>query len=222
MMPISKYLDLSYFKESAQPCDCMAATKDQLLRCRIIDQELSSKARVKSKSIQKILSERYDLEVTLRTIQKDIEAMCNDSRFGFFAPIEYDPKKKAYYYTDPNFSLQKFNLTDEELNSLHLGVRAIKAYSDFGVFKIFGDAIKKVEDGIRIEKGINIVNREVWDRVIIGQMAVPINDSVNLVTLIIKAMDQKKIIRFLYKKFTDSIPVERKCIPAWIREYKGL
>lgn len=56
------------------------------------------------------------LEVTQRTIQRDIEYM----RDMYSAPIEYDYTHRGYFYSEPNFFIKSIVLTEGELFSIAL------------------------------------------------------------------------------------------------------
>jgi predicted DNA-binding transcriptional regulator YafY len=56
------------------------------------------------------------LEVTGRTIQRDIEYM----RDMYSAPIEYDYVQRGYYYSEPNFFIKSVILTEGELFAITL------------------------------------------------------------------------------------------------------
>jgi predicted DNA-binding transcriptional regulator YafY len=64
------------------------------------------------------------LEVTTRTIQRDIEYM----RDIFGAPIEYDPTNRGFYYSEPNFFIKSVPLTEGELFSIALFDQLLDQY----------------------------------------------------------------------------------------------
>ncbi|MGB9880990.1 MAG: helix-turn-helix transcriptional regulator [Anaerolineae bacterium] len=64
------------------------------------------------------LSQR--LEVHRRTVERDIERL----RDLFCAPIEYDPKRRGYYYTE-TFSLPMMRLREGEAIALFLGQKLL-------------------------------------------------------------------------------------------------
>jgi predicted DNA-binding transcriptional regulator YafY len=84
----------------------------------------------------KILAEK--LEVTKRTVLRDIDYL----RYSYDAPIEYDFKRRGYYYTSPNFFIKSIILTEGELFSVALFDELLKQYRNTpletslkGVFK---------------------------------------------------------------------------------------
>lgn len=58
-----------------------------------------------------------DLGVSRRTILRDVEFM----KDSLYAPLEYCPKNRGYYYTESDYSLGLLKLTEGELLSLFLG-----------------------------------------------------------------------------------------------------
>jgi proteasome accessory factor B len=61
--------------------------------------------------------------VTTRTIQRDIEKMRDRG-----APIEYDPQRHGYYYSDMSWQLPGIDLTEGDLMALMVGDRALEGY----------------------------------------------------------------------------------------------
>lgn len=64
------------------------------------------------------------LEVTPRTIQRDIEYM----RDMYSAPIEYDYGHRGYYYSEPNFFIKSVLLTEGEFFSITLFDQMLEQY----------------------------------------------------------------------------------------------
>ena len=200
----------------------MPKSKRQILRYRIIDRELSKKKYIKTKSIQEILSIEFDLKISQKTVQNDINLMKYDSQLGYFAPIEYSRKKKAYYYSDPDFSILKFGLKDAEIASLGFALNIFKEYSRYGILKNFISAIKKIESTIEIEQGIISSESFIWERIIIEPVSSLRGETIRLIPRIIHAIEQKRKVKFNYQKFEEPDFTTRICIPAWLKEYQGL
>lgn len=198
----------------------MPLTKHQILRYRIIDRELLKRKYVKSKDIQAVLLHEFDLQVCQKTIQNDINAMQYDSQLGYFAPIEYNQREKAYYYADPDYSILKFRLKKEEINSLGFILNVFKVYSRYGILKNLVSAIEKIESTIQVEQGLKSSASSVWERVQIEPISPMSKKTAQLIPQIIQAIEQKKRIRFEYKKFRDVQSTLRTCIPAWLKEYQ--
>lgn len=79
----------------------MPQNKFAIARYRIIDALLRRHAYVKTSAIVEQCLHRVGFRVTARTIELDIAAMRDDELLGYFAPIGYDTRLRAFYYTEP-------------------------------------------------------------------------------------------------------------------------
>lgn len=96
----------------------MPQNKFALARYRIIDTLLRRRSHVKTSELALICCHETGFSVSQRTIQLDLEAMKHDPFLGFFAPIAYDPERRAYYYTDHSYSLSHRIIPPEETDLL--------------------------------------------------------------------------------------------------------
>jgi predicted DNA-binding transcriptional regulator YafY len=91
------------------------------------------------------------LEVTQRTIQRDIEYM----RDMYMAPIEYDPIKHGYYYSEPNFFIKSVPLSEGELFSIALFDPLLEQYRNTPLEKnlrqIFAKIVKCLPDNVDVD-----------------------------------------------------------------------
>ena len=86
-----------------------------------IDEELRAGKIVTAASLAKKIE-----GVSTRTIQRDIAYM----RDSYNAPIEYDPQRKTYYYSEPNFFMKTIQLTEGELFSVALFDQLLEQYKN--------------------------------------------------------------------------------------------
>lgn len=86
-----------------------------------IDEELRAGKIVTAASLAKKIE-----GVSTRTIQRDIAYM----RYSYNAPIEYDPQRKTYYYSEPNFFMKTIQLTEGELFSVALFDQLLEQYKN--------------------------------------------------------------------------------------------
>ena len=84
------------------------------------------------------------LEVNSRTIQRDIEYM----KDTLYAPIEYDPVQKGYYYTEPNFHLQGIPVSEGELFALGLAQPLLQQYRNTPIEKQLTAIFEKIESSL--------------------------------------------------------------------------
>jgi len=76
------------------------------------------------------------------------------------APIAYHKTKAGYYYTDPNFSIQEFPLTEAEREALDFSTALLQQIRGTKIFQQFENAINKVIEGYRISKIIGVSQRQ--------------------------------------------------------------
>ncbi len=81
-----------------------------------------------------------ELEVHRRTIMRDIGLM----KYSLGAPLEYDPKKRGYYYTEADYSLGLLKLTEGELLALCLGHNLLAKCKGTPYAKPVADAFNKI------------------------------------------------------------------------------
>ena len=62
-----------------------------------------------------------ELSVADRTIRRDIEWM----KDAFRAPVEYDPQRRGYYYSEPTFTLPASVLSRSQLVGLLMATQAL-------------------------------------------------------------------------------------------------
>jgi predicted DNA-binding transcriptional regulator YafY len=84
------------------------------------------------------------LEVGRRTVQRDIEFLRD--RLGM--PLEYDPARHGYYYTDPTYPLPLLALTEGELVALFLAERVLAQYRGTPYAPDLARAFHKITAGL--------------------------------------------------------------------------
>jgi predicted DNA-binding transcriptional regulator YafY len=91
------------------------------------------------------------LEVTARTIQRDIEYM----RDMFGAPIEHDQTNRGFYYSEPNFFIKSVPLTEGELFSIALFDQLLDQYRNTplenSLRTIFNKIIQCLPDNVNVD-----------------------------------------------------------------------
>jgi len=97
---------------------------------------------------QSIKSGRYpnvptlakELEVSRRTVERDIAYI----RDLFGAPIEYDPMRRGYKYTEPSFQLPPMELSEGEIAALLVASRLLSAYVDTPIAPVARRVLKRL------------------------------------------------------------------------------
>ena len=136
----------------------MPKNKSALLRYRIIDGCLTNTMHPypSLEAIQKKIEQQLDKSISSSMINKDFAAM----KDIYGAPIAYHKTKAGYYYTDPNFSIQEFPLTEAEREALDFSTALLQQIRGTKIFQQFENAINKVIEGYRISKIIGVSQRQ--------------------------------------------------------------
>jgi WYL domain len=197
----------------------MPKSKKQLFRFHVIDNELWNRSWVKTSVLKKIIEENLHDTLSERTIQKDIDDMKFDTRLKYYAPIEYDNSKKAHRYTDKNYSIDRFALQTNEINALRFYASSLQHYSNYGLFKVYSNAIGKVINGINIKQNLKDNTNP---NSIIQTDTNEYSAGIEFLELIVQAIDAKDNICFLYEKFNSSGKMQERTIsPYLLKEYRN-
>lgn len=197
----------------------MPKSKEQNFRLRLIDETLRNRKFVKTADLVKLIKNQLGEDVSNRTVQKDIEAMKNDTRLAYDAPIEYDSKRKAYFYSEEGYTIANIALKEHEVNALRFCGARIQLYSNSGLFKDFSKAIQKVIDGVNLKQKLKLTTDP---DLIIQTDTVIYESSSDMLEKILLAIDEKTNICFDYRKFNSTDEkVERIISPYILKEYKS-
>ncbi|QLH45227.1 MAG: hypothetical protein HWD58_06225 [Bacteroidota bacterium] len=80
---------------------------------------------------------------------KDIYAMRYDASLGFNAPIEYSQEKRGYIYTDPDYSINKIPLSEEDLQGLEMAIGILEQFKGIPAIGLFEDSITKLAAAVK-------------------------------------------------------------------------
>lgn len=94
------------------------AIRPALLRFSVIDERLRGQTWPNASSLAR------ELEVTSRTIHRDFDFL----RDRFHAPIALDARRNGYFYSDPNYRLPYFSISEGEYVALFLAERLLQEY----------------------------------------------------------------------------------------------
>lgn len=196
----------------------MPLVKNQVFRIKIIDELLSRKQWVKTSEMKKVIEGYLMEEISPRTIQTDIEDMKSDTRLGYNAPIEYDSRKKAYMYTDPDFSINNFSLTSEEINALQFYAECLQIFSGYKLFDSYTSGIQKVIKGVSFR---NKIRPQSDPKKIIQTDSLIFLKGQEYLEQLVYAIDHKYKIRVAYKPYYTDEAETRELLPLYLKEYKN-
>lgn len=95
--------------------------------------------------------EGVDAVPSRRTIMYDLQAM-RDGKLGYFAPIIYDRANKSYTYSDPDFSIQKFPLSKDDIFELEYALSILKNFKGFQNTTGIENIITKLEHTVTLQE----------------------------------------------------------------------
>ena len=155
-----------------------------------------------------------ELEVSRRTVLRDIEFLRDD----LAAPLEYDPRKRGYVYTEPNWDMPSVRITEGELFALMVANEALEAYSATPwarkVEQVFERMVGSLPD--RVE----IAPRELLGRVRFDPGGVSEYDPAVLETLV-AATKENRTLQMTYRPLGASDSRQYRIDPYMLRLARG-
>lgn len=155
--------------------------------------------------------------VSARTIDKDIFDMKNDEELGYFAPIEYNKQQKGYYYSDPNYSINKIPLKQEDLYAMEFACSILKQFEGIDAVKQFMDSVSKIEDFISMQRTWSSND---WNKLIQAERALSNKGNEFLSPLLLHIKEQTKVILH-YQRFGEHNYSIHTFHPYVLKEYRN-
>jgi predicted DNA-binding transcriptional regulator YafY len=194
----------------------MPLNKNAAFRYRAIDKCLRNprKSYPSIEDLQEYVSEKLDLEAGISTssLNKDIREM----KDKFNAPIKFNKDRKGYYYDDPNFSIESFPLTEEEIGALDISISFLKQIKFSGFFEQFESAIEKIISGFRISKIKGYENKK-----FIETEEPTADTGIHWLEKLYEAILMRNAVDVGYQKFNSGESKQHLLSPYVIREYRN-
>lgn len=131
----------------------MPKNKEALIRYRVINRCLKESRYVSKQKLIRACERALDIApVSERTIAGDIHAMRYDSGLGYSAPIVFDKYRKAYYYEDPDYSIDQIPLNQDEVSSLLFVATMLDQFKNIEMFERFSGSVQKIIDALNIHR----------------------------------------------------------------------
>ena len=196
----------------------MPKNKEALKRYRIIHNVLRRGGKHKTSRIVEICNDA-GIPVKLRTIQKDLEDLAEDTELGFFLPIIKDDASKTYYYKEiPNNIFPSLELEQDEIIALLFYAKTISQYKEYPLFNEITKAIQKVIKNSNISPNI----QELFEKnTILETENHPSIGGIEMIAEILNAITKKKFLSVEYQKFDDKIKTH-EIKPILLKEDKKL
>lgn len=195
----------------------MPKNKDALVRYRIINRCLIDFRYVTMEKLMDVFFETFDHEVRLRTIEKDIHDMRYDNELGYYAPIRYDRQRRAYFYDDLDYSIDKIALDYNDLKALTFASALLDQYKSIGIFSTFSGAVQKIINTMKI----NRLLKDYPDKACVGFENMPVIKGQEHLSPILDAILGKKALRIEHRRF-DAGEVRTHIVhPFYLKEFRS-
>lgn len=193
----------------------MPTNKHASFRYRTLNQCFSNRGRRKwsleelVQAVSRYLQEEFspDLSVSQRTIQGDINIMRSGKPRGFDAPIVCE--QGLYFYSDPNFSIEKNTLGREELNILREAVGLLRQLPGMPQLPALEMLLKRVDGNNRLSS-----LSPAW----IQFETNPAVHGLEWLGTIYKAIAEQQVLQVHYHPFTEE-PLDILLHPYLLKEW---
>jgi predicted DNA-binding transcriptional regulator YafY len=201
----------------------MPKHKEALIRYRVINRCIkdnipATKSRLKE-ACEKALSDDSVVKrsIGIRTIDSDIHAMRYDSSLAYYAPIEFDRYRRAYYYDDPDYSIDNLHLNSEELQSLTFAATLLDQFKHVEMFNKFTGSVQKIVGLVNINRFLE----ENGTLDFVQFEKVPFVKGSEYLGPIIEAIRQKQVLSVTYRAFYRNEDHDHIIHPYLLKEYRN-
>jgi len=196
----------------------MPLNKEALIRYRVINRCLVDFGYVSKSRLIRACEEALDIApLGERTIDQDLHDMREDGRLGFFAPIRYSREKRGYYYEDPDYSIDKIPINEEELEALSFASTMLEQYKHIDIFTTFTGAVQKIVDAVNIRRLLKTESTFPF----IEFESVPEMKGSEYLKEIIDAIQDKHVLDIKHQRFNSEEAYVHKVHPYLLKEYRN-
>ncbi|WP_276374339.1 WYL domain-containing protein [Chryseolinea sp. H1M3-3] len=195
----------------------MPLVKNALTRYLLINECLTN-PRKRYWTIEEIMekAEKRDIIVSKRTFEMDFAAMRYDERLNYHAPILYCKRNKGFYYSDPDYSIEKLPLSDNDIETFGLIVESFQRFRGAQVLdQLEGmfDKLGKVAGQLKEKKTKLPYSPIVFERI-------PYCKGIEHFDKLYQAILRQKPVTIRYRKFEHLTGKEHTFHPYLLKEYK--
>jgi len=155
-----------------------------------------------------------EIEVATKTIHRDIEFM----RDRLNLPIEFNPARNGYHYTEEVSAFPNIQITEGELFALVVAEKALQQYRGTNFEKPLLSAIRKMEQSLPDTISLNLADIE--QTISFQTRAEPILD-LKIFDVLAKAVSQHKQLELTYRKPGQRQPEQRTIDPYHLANING-
>lgn len=195
----------------------MPKNKEALSRYRIINRCFRDFGYVTLRKLEEKCYEAFDHEIATRTLEKDIHDMRHDRSLGYYAPIEYDRSRSAYYYDNPDYSIENFPLNDHDIEALTFASALLDQYKNMEIISDFSWAVQKIMDAMKIRRSLS----KDPDRQAVGFENFPVIGGSEWLTVILDAILERKVLALEHQRFDSPDEHHHVVHPYYLKEYRN-
>ncbi len=193
----------------------MPQNREAYSRYRLIDARLRKKPFPRLEELHSYVEENLGVTVSRRTMQLDLQEMRYSQGLGFYAPIVYNRAEKTYRYSKDDYSISTLPVSADELQGLDFAISILNQFKHLPAIKEFEDAIIKIASTVKLNKQARNENDYI-------QLERPfVVKGIEFVEPVIKAITEKRVLRFTYKKHDSREESLNYLQPYLIREAKN-
>lgn len=148
-----------------------------------------------------------ELEVCSKTIHRDLAFM----RDRLNLPIEYDPRRWGYYYTEDVSSFPALQITEGELFALLVAAKAVEAYRGTVFEKPLMSALRKMAAGLPETVSVHWAD---WEQTVSFRTSAEPVWNLGIFNRLAQAVAARQRLRILYRKPRTARP-EWRTIDPW-------
>ena len=190
----------------------MPVNKNQDFRFKIIDKQLKSKFGHTIKELAEIINQKLEEDgkskVTERTIRNDIQNIQQ------FHPVTIIEKNGKFKYEDPNDSIDKFAINDEERNVLDVARQTLSLLKGTPFFKQFDDISARIMGSAVLRSFDNDNSNYIQ----IGEGG--FDTGSKWLHVIYKAIIERKSLKTGYRPYGGEVKI-RTISPYLLKEYRN-
>lgn len=195
----------------------MPKNKNALTRYKVINKMLANGRTASKIELAEACSKVLDnTSISHRTIENDIHAMRYDEGLRYFAPIEYDAARRAYFYNEEGFSIDHLPLGSDDVRKLRLAAKLLKQYEEIGTFGEFSGTIEKVVRLINYSKLAS--EKKAMDFIEFEKN--PTTSGMEFIDPLVRFIQKKQVIKIRHHAFWRDQTMEFTVHPFYLKEYR--
>ena len=195
----------------------MPQNKEAYTRYRIINSILVHHKGATLKELRRACENTLDKSVSERTIKTDIEAMRFDPVLGFEAPIVYNRGEGKYHYNRKDYSIDRFTLKEEEVQSLIYASMILEQFRKVKILEKVSGTVQKIAEHLKFQRAVK--TNELSDYVDFEKVSeMP---GIEFLDPLLDAILHKTVIRLTYQAFEKPRAYTHTFHPYLLKEYRN-